>query len=58
MQGGLNGAVSALTYGLGCWVWAGPRSGLWECVVSIHEEYVNILHVLVAGRVSYLLKLH
>lgn len=31
---------------------------LHDCIVSVHEEYINILHLIISKKVSYLLKLH
>jgi hypothetical protein len=53
-----SNAISALTYGLSCLIWDAQGRQLYECVLSIHETYINILHIIIAGKVSYLLKLH
>jgi hypothetical protein len=52
-----NLAISALTYGFDCLV-MGKDGQLYECVLSIHESYINILHLLIGKKASYLLKLH
>jgi hypothetical protein len=53
-----NTAISALTYGFNCLIWDGRSKQLYDCILSIHEEYINILHIIIARKVSYLLKLH
>ena len=53
-----NTAISALTYGFGCLVLDPRHNRLHDCILSIHEAYMNILHVIIARKVSYLLKLH
>lgn len=53
-----SNAISALTYGLSCLIWDPQSRQLYDCILSIHETYINILHIIIAGRVSYLLKLH
>lgn len=53
-----NRAISALTYGFNCLIWDARTKQLYECILSIHEDYINILHLIIARKVSYLLKLH
>ena len=53
-----NNAISALTYGFNCLVLDPRHNRLHDCILSIHEAYINIVHVIIARRVSYLLKLH
>lgn len=53
-----NLAISALTYGFNCLVLDPRTNKLYNCILSIHEEYINILHLIIAEKVSYLLKLH
>lgn len=53
-----NLAISALTYGLNCLVLDPRNNKLHDCILSIHEEYINILHIIIGEKVSYLLKLH
>jgi hypothetical protein len=53
-----NSAISALTYGVSCLVWEGQRKQLFDCILSVHESYVNILHMIIGRKASYLLKLH
>lgn len=53
-----NNAISALTYGFNCLVLEPNHNRLHDCILSIHEEYINILHLIISKKVSYLLKLH
>jgi hypothetical protein len=53
-----SNAISALTYGFNCLIWDSRSKQLYDCILSIHEEYINILHIIIAKKVSYLLKLH
>jgi hypothetical protein len=53
-----NSAISALTYGFNCLIWDNRGRKLYNCILSIHLSYINILHIIIAGKVSYLLKLH
>ena len=53
-----NIAVSAITYGLHCLVFDARTNRLYNCILSIHEEYINILHLIINEQASYLLKLH
>lgn len=53
-----NAAISALTYGFNCLIWDPRSKQLYDCILSIHEDYINILHIIIARKVSYLLKLH
>lgn len=53
-----NNALSALTYGFNCLIYDSKGGKLYDCILSIHESYINILHIIIGRRVSYLLKLH
>jgi hypothetical protein len=53
-----NQALSAITYGLHCLVLDPRTNRLHDCILSVHEEYINILHLIVSAKASYLLKLH
>lgn len=53
-----SNAISALTYGFNCLIWDSRGKQLYDCILSIHEGYVNILHIIIAKKVSYLLKLN
>jgi hypothetical protein len=43
-----NKAISALTYGLHCLVMDPRTSHLHDCILTIHEEYINILHLIIS----------
>lgn len=53
-----NNAISALTYGFNCLIWDSRTEKLYDCILSIHEGYINILHIIIAKKYSYLLKLN
>ena len=53
-----NIAISAITYGLHCFVLDPKSNKLYSCILTIHEEYINILHLIINEQASYLLKLH
>lgn len=58
MDNRYNNALSGLTYGFNCLVYYSKGNQLYDCILSIHEEYINILHIIIAKKISYLLKLH
>ena len=46
-QSQLMTGISCLTYGVSCYYFDRESQKLLRCVLSIHEEYINILHVIV-----------
>jgi len=53
-----NRAINAFTYGFNCLVLDPEHNQLHDCILSIHEVYVNILHAIIGKKISFLLKLH
>ena len=50
-------SISCLTYGISCLYFDRGSGRLISCLISIHEEFINILHVIVEGKLSILFEL-
>lgn len=53
----LNTSISCLTYGINCLFFDRQSNKLRSCLLSIHEEYINIIHVIVEEKASFLFEL-
>ena len=54
----INNSISALTYGFHCLVYHKSKNELYDCILSIHEDYVNILHLIIGSKASIIIKLN
>lgn len=53
----LNTAINCITFGISCLYFDRIENKMRTCLMSIHEEYINIIHVIIEGKVSYLFEL-
>lgn len=50
-------AINCLTYGVTCLYYDRVTEKLYKCLLSVHEQYINILHVIIDSQASFLFEL-
>lgn len=54
----LDKAMNCLTYGVRCLYFNKVTGDLWECIMHIHDEFINVLQVIFNKSSTQLIKLN
>lgn len=53
----LQTAINCLIYGIHCFYFDRIDNKLYQCLLTIHEEYINIIHIIIQSKSSFLFQL-
>jgi|JI6StandDraft_1071083.scaffolds.fasta_scaffold10906_6 hypothetical protein len=54
----LDRAMNCLTYGVKCLYYNKLNGEIWECIMHIHDEFINVLQVIFNKTSTQLIKLN